>query len=62
MLQGYFLARDHFHICKKFAHGPTEKIEVYLRGCVSRLVHNEMTVTFLEKCVPKKQVECQGIL
>ena len=25
MLQGYFLARDHFYICAKFAHGPTEK-------------------------------------
>ena len=58
MLQGYFLARDHFYICDKFAHGPTEKEEVYLRGYISRLVHDEMTVTFLETCVPKKQVEC----
>ena len=31
MLQSYFLARDHFYICGKFAHGPTEKDEVYLR-------------------------------
>ena len=32
MLQGYFLARDHFYICDKFAHGPMEKDEVYLHG------------------------------
>ena len=38
MLQDYFLARDHFHICDKFAHGPMEKDEVYLCGCISRLV------------------------
>ena len=25
MLQEYFLTRDHFHICDKFAHGPVEK-------------------------------------
>ena len=50
MLQGYFLARDHFYICDKFAHGPTEKDEVYLRGYVSRLVRDEMAVTFLETC------------
>ena len=41
MLQGYFLARDHFYICDKFAHGLTEKDEVYLRGYVSRLVRDE---------------------
>ena len=58
MLQSYFLTRDHFYICDKFAHGPTEKDEVYLRGYVSRLVCNEMAVTFLETCVPKKQVKC----
>ena len=58
MLQGYFLARDHFYICDKSAHGPTEKDEVYLRGYVSRLVRNEMAVTFLETCVLNKQVEC----
>ena len=58
MLQDYFLTRDHFYICDKFAHGPTEKDEVYLRGYVSRLVCDEMAVTFLETCVPKKQVEC----
>ena len=58
MLQSYFLARDHFYICDKFAHGPTEKDEVYLRGYVSRLVYDEMAVTFLETCVPKKQVKC----
>ena len=45
-------------LCDKFAHGPREKDEVYLRGYVSRLVRNEMAVTFLEICVPKKQVEC----
>ena len=28
MLQSYFLARDHFYICDKFAHGPAEKDEV----------------------------------
>ena len=38
MLQGYFLARDHFYICDKFAHSPTEKDEVYLRGYVSRFM------------------------
>ena len=58
MLQSYFLARDHVYICDKFAHGPTEKYEVYLRGYVSRLVCDEMAVTFLETCVPKKQVKC----
>ena len=30
MLQGYFL--DHFYICDKFVHGPTEKDEIYLLG------------------------------
>ena len=25
ILQGYFLARDHFHICDKVAQGPAEK-------------------------------------
>ena len=34
MLQSYFPARDHFYICDKLAHGPTEKDEVYLRGYV----------------------------
>ena len=24
MLQSYFLTRDHFYICDKFAHGPTD--------------------------------------
>ena len=48
MLQGYFLARDHFYNCDKFAHGPTEQDEVYQRGYVSRLVCDEMAVTFLE--------------
>ena len=33
MLQGYFLTRDLFYICDKFAHDSTEKDEVYLRGC-----------------------------
>ena len=50
MLQSYFLARDHFYICDKFAHGPTEKDEVYLCGYVSQLVCDEMAVTFLETC------------
>ena len=50
MLQNYLLARDHFYICDKFAHGSMEKDEVYLRGYVSRLVRDEMTVTFLETC------------
>ena len=58
MLQCYFLARDYFYICVKFTHSPTEKDEVYLRGYVSRLVCDEMAVTFLETYVPKKQVEC----
>ena len=58
LLQGYFLARDHFYICDKFAHGPTEKDEVSLHGYVSQFVCNEVVVTFLETCVPKKQVEC----
>ena len=57
MLQSYFLTMDHFCVSDKFAHGPMEKDE-YLRGYVSRLVHDEMAVTFLETCVPKKQVEC----
>ena len=38
MLQSYFLTRDHFYICDKFAHGPAEKDEVSLCGYVSRLV------------------------
>ena len=50
MLQSYFLTRDHFYICDKFAHGPTEKDEVYLCGYVSRLVCDEMAVMFLETC------------
>ena len=58
MLQGYFFVRDHFYICNKLAHGPTEKDEVYLCVYLSGLVHNEMAVTFLRPCVPKKQVEC----
>ena len=28
MLQGYFLARDHFYIYDMLGHGPTEKDEV----------------------------------
>ena len=58
MLQSYFLAKDHFYICDKFTHCPMEKDEVFLRGYVSRLVRVEMAVTFLETCVPKKQVKC----
>ena len=60
MLQGYFLTRDHFYICDKLklAQGSTEKDEVYLCGYLSRLVRNEMAVTFLGPRVPKKQVEC----
>ena len=27
MLQGYFLARDHFYTCDKFAHGPMERMK-----------------------------------
>ena len=50
MLQGYFLTRDHFYICDKFAHVPTEKDEVYLRGYSSRLVRDEMAIKFLETC------------
>ena len=57
MLQGYFLALDNFYICDKFAHGPMEKDEVYLRYYVSRFVCDEMAVALLETCVPKKQVE-----
>ena len=58
MLQGYFLAWEHFYICDKFVHGSTEKNEVYLHGYLSRLVRDEMAVTFLGTCVPKKQAEC----
>ena len=58
MLQGYFLTSDHFYICDKFVHGPTEMDEVYQGSYVSRLVRDEMAVTFLKTCVPKKQVEC----
>ena len=36
MLQGYFLTRDYFHICDKFAHATAEKDEVC--DCVSPLV------------------------
>ena len=39
-------------------HGPTEKDGVYLCGYLSGLVHDEIAVTFLEICIPKKQVEC----
>ena len=53
MLQSYFLARDHFYICDKFAHGPTQKDEVYLRDYVSRLVRDEMSVMFLETYSPE---------
>ena len=58
MLQGFFLARDHFYICDKFVHGPIEKDEVYLHGSLSRPVRDEMAVTFLGTRVPKNQVEC----
>ena len=40
----YFLARDHFYICGKFAHGPMEKDEVYLHGYISRLLYDGMAV------------------
>ena len=43
-------------------HGPTEKDEVYPCGYLPRLVRDEMDVVFLGTCVPKKQVECYGIL
>ena len=56
-LQSYFLARDHFYICDKFVHGPTEKDEVYLHGYVSRLVRDIWLSRFLKR-VPKKQVKC----
>ena len=39
-----------FYICDKLEHGPTEKDEVCLHGYVSRLVCDEMAVTFLETC------------
>ena len=58
MLHGFFRTRDHVHICDKFAHDPMENDEVYLHGCISQLVRDEMAVTFLETYVPKKQVEC----
>ena len=51
MLHGYFLASEHFYICEKFAHGPTEKDEVCLHGYVSQLVHDQMAFD------PKKQVD-----
>ena len=47
MLQSYFLTRDHFYICDKFAHGPTEKDEVYLCGYVSRLVVPVLVLLFV---------------
>ena len=34
MLQDYCLARDHFHICDKSAHGPTEKDQVHFPTCM----------------------------
>ena len=57
MLQGYFLARDHFHIRDKFAQGPTEKDEGYLRGCVSDLYVVRWLSRFLKR-VSKMQFEC----
>ena len=44
------LQRSLFYICNKLEHGPTEKDEVCLHGYVSRLVCDEMAVTFLETC------------
>ena len=35
MLQGYFLTRDHFYICDKFARGPMEKDGLSVFGCAS---------------------------
>ena len=57
MLQSYFLTRDHFYICDKFAHGPTEKDKVYLRGYVSRLVCDEMRwlSRFLKHVFPRSR-------
>ena len=54
MLQGYFLAMDHFYICDKFTHGPMEKDEVatfpdlYVMRWLSHLL----------KRASKKQIEC----
>ena len=65
MLQGYFLARDHFYICDcKFAHGPTE-MDAWSYGkgwsvCMTTFpdVCDEMDGGFFGTCVPKKQVHC----
>ena len=55
MLQSYFLARDHFYICDKFAHGPMEKDDVYPRGYVSRLVRNRWLSRFLKHVFPRSR-------
>ena len=47
MLQGYFLARDHFLRMKSIC-----------KATFPRLVCDEMAVIVLVTCVPKKQVEC----
>ena len=36
MLQGYFLARDHFYMCDKFVHVPMEKDEVKVTVAIFR--------------------------
>ena len=56
MLQSYFLTRDHFYICDKFAHGPTEKDEVYV-AMFPDLYMMRWLSRFLKR-VPKKQVKC----
>ena len=65
MVQGYFLAKDHFYICDsvcmvlwKWMHGPMEKDEVCLHSYLSGLVCDEMDVMFLGTCVPKNRDEC----
>ena len=46
VLQGYFLARDHFYICDKLSHGPTEKDEKKWVREKSRECHNHKPQPF----------------
>ena len=55
MLQGYFLARDHFYICVKFAHGPTAKDEAYLHGYVTHLYMIRWLSCFFKDVFPRSR-------
>ena len=59
MLQGFFLARDHFYICDKFVHGPIERHEVYLHGYLSRLVMRWLSL-FLEQVFQRSRLNASA--